>query len=41
MQRRRRALPTPSPRWVLGLLSYHQNEHLGQMLLLKKLVTQG
>lgn len=28
-------------RWALALLSYHQSEHLGQMILLKKLVTQG
>lgn len=25
-------------RWVLGLIPYHQDEHLGQILLLKKLV---
>lgn len=29
---------TATVRWVLGLLSYHQNEHLGQIILLKKLV---
>lgn len=29
---------TGTVRWVLGLLSYHQNEHLGQIILLKKLV---
>jgi uncharacterized damage-inducible protein DinB len=32
---------TATVRWVLGLISYHQNEHLGQILLLKKLVTQA
>lgn len=29
---------TGTVRWVLGLISYHQNEHLGQIILLKKLV---
>ncbi len=31
---------TATVRWLLGLIPYHQDEHLGQILLLKKLVTQ-
>jgi hypothetical protein len=31
---------TATVRWLLGLIPYHQDEHLGQMLLLKKLVSQ-
>lgn len=32
---------TGTVRWVLGLLPYHQSEHLGQMILLRKLVAQA
>ncbi len=31
---------TATVRWLLGLIPYHQDEHVGQIILLRKLVTQ-